>query len=422
MRVRLRYGHHGLTLTVPSSQVFVLEPTFVEGLSDEAASFRDAVRRPIESRPLRDLVRATDRVAVAIPDLTRPLPTDRLLGWLLEELDGVPDARWTIINGTGSHRVNTEAELRSMVGDAVFGRLRIVNHSAHEPSGLQDAGRTTDGRPVFLNREWMAADRRIVLGFIEPHFMAGFSGGYKGVFPALADIDAIMHYHRAEVIGDPRSTWGRLEDNPTQDQIRANGALVPVDFCVNVTLNRRRQITRFFCGDVLAAHRAGAQFAKDTAMVRCQQPFPIVVTTNSGYPLDQNLYQTVKGMSAAAQIVEQGGYILTASRCQDGFPSHGNFRDLMVRHAGPRAVLDAIMTPGFAVYDQWEAQLLALILLKARVGLFSEIDPGEVRRAHIEPVANLDERLALELARLGVDAPVAVLPEGPMTIPYCGGS
>ena len=181
-----------------------------------------------------------------------------------------------------------------------------MNHSAHEPSGLELAGRTPDGRPVYLNREWLQADRRIVLGFIEPHFMAGFSGGYKGVFPALADIDAIMHYHRADVIGDPRSTWGRLEDNPTQDQIRANGSLAPVDFCVNVTLNRRREITGFYCGDALEAHREGCRAAKATAMVACDRAYPVVVTTNSGYPLDQNLYQAVKGMSAAAQIVEPG--------------------------------------------------------------------------------------------------------------------
>ncbi len=247
--------------------------------------------------------------------------------------------------------------------------------------------------------------------------MAGFSGGYKGVFPALADIDAIMHYHRADVIGDPRSTWGRLEDNPTQDQIRANGALAPVDFCVNVTLNRRREITGFYCGDTLEAHRVGCRAAKATAMVACDRPYPVVVTTNSGYPLDQNLYQAVKGMSAAAQIVSQGGVILAAARCNDGFPSHGNFRTLMTGHTGPQAVLDTIMAPGFSMYDQWEAQLLAIILLKARVGLFSEIPAGEVRAAHLEPVADLQQCLDEELRRSG-DAPVAILPEGPMTIPY----
>jgi nickel-dependent lactate racemase len=153
-------------------------------------------------------------------------------------------------------------------------------------------------------------------------------------------------------------------------------------------------------------------------MVPCRHTFPIVVTTNSGYPLDQNLYQTVKGMSAAAQIVEPGGFILAASRCNDGFPAHGNFRKLLFEHSSPRAMLDAILAPGFSVYDQWEAQLLALICLKARVGLFSEIPAGEIRRAHLEPVDDIEGRIGAELERIGADSPVAVLPEGPMTIPY----
>ena len=268
-----------------------------------------------------------------------------------------------------------------------------------------------------MARDYVEADRRIVLGFIEPHFMAGFSGGYKGVFPAVADIAAIMHYHRAAAIGHPKSTWGVLDGNPTQEQIRWNGALLPVDFLVNVTLNRKRQITRYFCGDVMAAHEAGCAFAKATAMVAFDQPYPIVVTTNAGYPLDQNLYQTVKGMHAAMQVVAQDGLILTAARCNDGFPSHGNFKQLLFDYPTPRALLDAITAPGFSVYDQWEAQLLAIIALRARVGLQSELDPAEVRRAHLEPVPDISCRIAAELHERG-DVPVAVLPEGPMTIPY----
>ncbi len=421
-RIELRYGRTGLRIEVPASRAVVLEPRLVDGLPDEAAAFRDAVRRPVSSRPLREIVGPNDRLAVAIPDLTRPLPSERLLGWLLRELAHVPDRQWTIVNGTGSHRVNTDAELLAMVGPEVVRRLRVVNHSAHDPSGLALAGRSPDGNPVYLNREWLQADRRIVLGFIEPHFMAGFSGGYKGVFPAMADIDAIMHYHRADVIGDPRSTWGRLDDNPTQAQIRANGSLAPVDFCINVTLNRRRAITGFFCGEVLEAHGRGCAVARQTAMAPCDRPYPIVVTTNSGYPLDQNLYQAVKGMSAAAQIVEPGGVILAAARCDDGFPAHGNFRTLMTGHAGPRAVLDTIMAPGFSMYDQWEAQLLAIILLKARVGLYSEIPDDQVRAAHFDPIPDLQQRLEDEMRRLGPDDPVAVLPEGPMTIPYLVGA
>jgi lactate racemase len=422
VRTRLQYGTEGLELDLSAANVTVVEPRHVPGLPDEAAGFKAAVLRPIASAPLRDLVRPGERVAVVIPDLTRPLPTDRLLPWLFAALPQVPPERFVIVNGTGSHRANTDDELRRMVGPEVFARYRVVNHDAHDPRTLVAAGRGADGQPVLMNREYVEADRRIVLGFVEPHFMAGFSGGYKGIFPAVADIAAIMRYHDAKTIGHARSTWGVLEGNPTQAIIRRNGALRPVDFCINVTLNRDRRITRFFCGDVAAAHAAGCAFSKETAMVACARPFPVVVTTNSGYPLDQNLYQAVKGMSAAAQVVSEGGYIAAVARCNDGFPAHGNFRKLLLDHESPRALLDTIESPGFAMYDQWEAQLLALVRLKARVGLYSEIPPDDVRRAHLEPVADVAATVLAELARRGPDTPVAVLPEGPMTIPYLEGS
>jgi nickel-dependent lactate racemase len=418
VKIHLQYGTEGTVADISSTNVTVLTPQFVPGLRDEPAAFRAAVKEPIDAPPLKELIRAGERVAVVIPDSTRPFPSGRILPWLFEELAHMSSAEFTIINGTGSHRVNTQEELAGMLGSGILSGYRVVNHSAHEPGGLMDAAKLPDGRILRMNREYVESDRRIVLGFVEPHFMAGFSGGYKGVFPALADIDSIMHYHRASVIGDPRSTWGRLEDNPTQEQIRYNGSRLPVDFCINVTLNRKREITGFFCGDTLTAHRRGCEFVRRTAMIECSEAFPIVLTTNSGHPLDQNLYQTVKGMSAAAQIAADGGLILAASRCNDGFPAHGNFRKLLLDHRSPQEVLDTILHPGFSMYDQWEAQLLALILIRTRVGLYSEIAPEEVRRAHLEPVADISSRVDAELRRIGIDASVAILPEGPMTIPY----
>lgn len=417
-RVNLQFGRTGLTVDVPSDNVTVVEPRFVRGLSDEAGAFRQALRSPIGARPLRDTVKASDRVAVLIPDHTRPLPRERLLPWLFEELAYVPAENVTIINGTGSHRANTPEELRQMVGDAVFERYRVVNHDSRDAGTLAPAGRTVDGRPVSFNRHYVEADRRIVMGFIEPHFMAGFSGGYKGVFPAVADLAAIKHYHRAQVIGDPLSTWGVLDRNPTQAQVRANGALLPVDFLINVTQNRRREITGFFCGEVIEAHDRGCAFAKQTAMVACPRAFPIVLTSNSGFPLDQNLYQAVKGMSAAAQIVTEGGLIITAAQCGDGFPEHGSFKRFLFEHQSAQHMLDTINAAPEPIEDQWQVQLLALIMVRARIGVHSQIAAEEVRRAHLEPIRDIAASIAAELGRIGRDAPIAVMPEGPMTIPY----
>ena len=192
------------------------------------------------------MIAADDKVAVVIPDITRALPSDRLLPWLFEELHHVPAENFTIVLGTGTHRPNTPDEIEAMVGEKIARQYRVVNHNGFDPSTLQEVGKREGGYPVLMNKNYAQADKRIIMGFIEPHFMAGFSGGFKAVFPGIADIASIQHYHRASVIQDPRSTWGVLENNPTQEQIQRYGSLIPIDFCINVTLNHQQRITRFF--------------------------------------------------------------------------------------------------------------------------------------------------------------------------------
>ncbi len=417
MNVQLPYGKESIEVTIPGEQVREIRPQFIPGLPDEARAFKKAVADPIGSAPLRKLIAADDKVAVVIPDITRALPSERLLPWLFEELDYVPAENFTIVLGTGTHRQNTPDEIEAMLGKKVARQYLVVNHNGFDPSTLQEVGKREGGYPVLMNKNYTQADKRIIMGFIEPHFMAGFSGGCKAVFPGIADIASIQHYHRASVIQDPRSTWGVLENNPTQEQIQRYGSLIPIDFCINVTLNHQQRITRFFCGNVSLAHQEGCRFAKSTAMVSCSRQYPVVITSNSGFPLDQNLYQSVKGMSAAAQIVAPGGLIIMAARCNDGFPNHGSFRQMLFDYT-PKAFLEALRTPPFQKPDQWQNQLLSLILLKARVAVFSDLDAGEVQRAHMEPIANVDAYIAKEIGQLGEDAPVAVLPEGPMTIPF----
>jgi lactate racemase len=419
MKIHLQYGRDGLDVDIPGENVTVLRPQFVSGLVDEQAGFVEAVRSPIGTGPLAGKIAATDRVAVVIADGTRALPSDRLLPWLFAELGHVPAENFTIIVGTGTHRPNTAEEIVGIVGAETAARYRVINHNAYDKSTMAEARSGADGVPaLWMNREYVEADRRILVGFIEPHFMAGYSGGYKAVFPGVADLKSILHYHRAEMIGHPRSAWGVLEDNPTQAHIRRMGSALPVDFLLNVTLNHQQQITRFYCGDVITAHEAGCGFAKETAMVACPGRYPLVITTNSGYPLDQNLYQSVKGMCAAAEIVAAGGEIVTVARCNDGFPSHGNFAAMLAEYGSAQAMLDAVYAPGFHKLDQWQIQKFAQVLLRAKVSLYSELSPAQARQAHLTPIGDLNAYLRQRVNELGADTPIAVLPEGPMTIPY----
>ena len=417
--IRLDYGSRGLPLSLEGLNSTILRPRYLAGLPDEHAAFIESVRNPVNTRPLRELVTSGETLAVVIPDITRALPSDRLLPWLFEELEELQPEDAVIIVGTGAHRGNTHEELLQMVGPEIMAKYRIVNHDARNPDTLLPAGHSPCGYDVAYAADYVKADRRILMGFIEPHFMAGFSGGYKAIFPGIAGLDAIQTYHGFANIAHPKSTWGILEENPTQNHIGSAGRLLPTDFLVNVTLNRDRQITGYFCGDVTRAHEAGCAFSKETAMVHVHEAFPIVVTTNSGYPLDMNLYQSVKGMSAAHSITAKEGLIITAARCNDGFPEHGAFKDQMLRWDSPEEAWEAIRNPDFREPDQWQTQKLLHILRTCRIHLFSGLDPALVRRAHLTPIGNVRGAIDTELALLGdPDTPVAILPEGPLTIPY----
>jgi lactate racemase len=417
MQVDLAYGRGRIAVDVPDNAV-IIRPRDLPGLPDERAAFTAAVRAPQDAPPLRQLVPATARVAIVIADITRPSPSERLVPWLLDELAHVPRANFVILNGTGSHRANTREELIGMLGREVVETVRVVNHDAFDDATLTHLGRTSYGGEVWVANEYLQADVRIVTGFIEPHFFAGFSGGPKGVVPALAGIRTIMHLHNARMIGDPASTWGRLEGNPVQGEIREAVALAPPHFMVNVAVNARRQITAIWAGHYISAHETGCRVVAEHATQAAEGPFDLVVTTNSGYPLDQNLYQAVKGMSAAARIVRPGGAILAVAECSDGVPEHGNFKRLLEMRASPDELLDLIESPGFELYDQWQAQTQAIVQRRADVYLYSALDPATVRAAMLTPSADPSATVRDLLRRFGPDARVAVLPEGPQTVPY----
>ncbi|HID89707.1 MAG TPA: nickel-dependent lactate racemase [Anaerolineales bacterium] len=419
MRVKLAYGRAGLWVDLPDDAV-VIEPRFVPGLPDERAALRDALRSPIGTAPLRELVRPDDTVAVVFSDLTRPMPNDRVLPPLLEELAraGVPDERIVLINGLGTHRPQTEEELTAMLGAEVVHRYRVLQHDAWDGANLVEVARNHQGRPVRVHRAYVEASVRILTGFIEPHFFAGFSGGPKAVLPGIADIDAILDNHGAGMIAHPQATWAVTEGNPIWEEMQKVAQATAPTFLLNVTLNREREITGVFAGDLAEAHRAGVSFVRRTALRPVRTLFDIVVTSNSGYPLDLNLYQAVKGMSAAAQIVRPGGHIIIAAECWDGIPDHGEYGRLLREARSPEGLLERIMSPGFRCQDQWEAQVQAQIQRKATVHVYADgLSDDQLREALVVPCRSIEETVA-RLRRENPSATVAVLPEGPQTVPY----
>ncbi len=420
MHIKLAYGKTGLPLTLPDSlAVTVVEPTFVAGLPDPVAALRQALAAPIAAAPLAEVVRPGQRVGVVFSDITRPTPNRLILPVVLAELARVPDVEIILFNALGTHRPNTDAELREMLGDDIVAQYRIVQNNAFDQATQVRVGVTRRGHEVWLNAELMACDLKVLTGFIEPHFFAGFSGGGKAIMPGMAGLRTVLGNHDAGMIADPAATWGITHGNPIWEEIHEVAHQAGPVFLVNVTLNRNKEITAVFAGDLDQAHAAGCAFVKHAAMVPVPQPFDIVITTNSGHPLDLNLYQAVKGMSAAAQVVRPGGAIIIAASCWDGIPEHGRYGRLLREATSPQALLDRICAPGFLEQDQWQAQIQAQIQLKADVYVHSDhLTDEQITAALLRPCHRIEETIEALLRRYGPAARICVLPEGPQTIPY----
>ncbi len=420
MRLTLAYGKTGLPLELDDAlDVAVVEPSFVPALADPAAAVRAALASPIGAPPLRDLVRPGMRVGVVFSDITRPAPNPLLLGAVLEVLDAVPGVEVVLFNALGTHRPNTEAELRSLVGDAVFERRRIVQNDAFDPSTQVRAGVTSKGHETWLNAELMRCDLKVLTGFIEPHLFAGFSGGGKAVMPGMAGQRTVLGNHDAGMVGHPKAIWGVTRGNPIFEEVREVAGQAGRVFLLNVTLNRDKAVTGVFAGDLDAAHAAGCAFVKDKAMVAVPGLFDIVVTTNSGHPLDLNLYQSVKGMRAAEPIVRPGGAIVIAASCWDGIPEHGLYGRILRESRDPADLLARVSAPGFLEQDQWQAHVQALVQRKAEVYVRSDgLTDDQVRSALLLPCRRVEDTIDALLARYGRGASICVMPEGPQTVPY----
>jgi lactate racemase len=418
MKVKLAYGRGFLPVELPDDRTTVIEPADAPGLPDERAAVLDALENPTGAPPLTQWIRPKDRVCVVFTDVTRATPNDRLIPWLLHHLRGVPRDRVTLVNAVGTHRPNTPAELERLLTPEVTSNYRVVNHACDRPEDLVPFGVTRDGSPALINRLVAEADVRIVTGFIEPHFFAGFSGGPKGIMPGVAGAATVMSNHGHRNIAHPNARFGVLDGNPIWEEMRDIALRIGPSFLLNVALNPRRQITGVFAGHLLEAHRKGADFVRRSAMQTVSSPFDVVVTTNSGYPLDQNLYQAVKGISAGARILRPDGALILAAECREGVPSQSAYDRLLRRASCPEALLHLLATPGFSSPEQWQVQIQALIQRLAKVHVFSSLPDESVKAAHFVPCHDIGALVQSQLETMGPQARVAVLPQGPLTIPY----
>ncbi len=425
--VSLAFGEQGYDFVVDDH---LIEPTVISprdstAITDPHAACLAALRYPIGIKPVKELSvtvskKITERalrVVIVIADHTRPVPDYILVPAIVAEL-GVPDSAVTILIGTGTHRGSTPEEIERMLGPAAH-RFKVINHNCQGPH-LVHLGNSSCGGECWMHSAWVNADIRIATGFIEPHFYAGFSGGSKAIVPGIVGLKTVQHFHRAALIADKSTTWGDMLKNPLQILTREMAALCPPHVIVNVTLNRAKQITGIFCGEMIATHNAGCAAATHEALVPVQKRFPVVVTTNSGYPLDQNFYQTVKGISAAARIVEPGGVIVVVSRCQGGLPDEGEFRNILSSPKTNDELLQDINATTITRHDQWQVQTLLQCLQQARVVLYSDLSPAQkklTRTDHTEDPSDVVRELAAAQRQQHGKLAVAILPLGPLTIP-----
>lgn len=412
--IELPCGECALTAQIPTKNIAcVLTKQDAKGLVDERQAITQSLRSPIESPPLLDLVKPTDKVVVIATDNTRPCPDDRILPPLLAELEGkVPRENITIIVALGLHPSLNKAELARKLGKDIVANYNVFNHDVNDTVYI---GTTSRGTPVDINRRVIEADFRISTGFIEPHFFAGFSGGRKSIAPGVFSVRSAYHNHGYRMVEHPKARAGITKGNPLHEDLVEQAQMAKLNFIVNVLLNKDREITHVVAGHPFKAHEKGCQIEKKIAGVEVPQRADITITTNSGAPLDLDLYQTCKGIDTASQVTRDGGIIIVASSCSAGIGPEA-FLELHRSVDSPKEVIRKVKREE-PIGVQWENQILARTQLKQDIYLVSSLDDAVVNDMMMTPVSTIEEGLKKAFSILGKNAEVIVIPEGPLVLP-----
>lgn len=419
MRFKLEYGRTGLEVDLPAERIVrTLKYKDAPPLPDPVGSLAEMLARPIGSPPLAEIARGKKSACIAICDITRPVPNELILKPVLRILEeaGIARQNITILVATGLHRPNLGDELVEMVGAEIAANYRIENHFGQELSQHTYLGHSPRGVPIWIDSRFVEADLKITTGLIEPHLMAGFSGGRKLICPGIAALETVKVWHGPQFIEHPNADCGILDGNPVHEENTWIARRTGCDFIVNVVIDSERRPLKWVAGDMEAAFLEGVQFVKEVVRDTVAQPVDIVVTSCAGYPLDTTFYQSVKGMTGALPIVKQGGTIIVAASLSEGIGSP-QFEQLFRDHASLEIFVERILGKDYFVMDQWQLEELAKVRRKAKVKMVSSgITPEVLAGLFVEPASSVEEAVAASLAEYGPAATMAVIPKGPYVL------
>lgn len=416
MIVNIPYGRQNIAYEFKTPPKAVVTSAIAEYTPevDEAALVRKALADPIGSKRLSELARGKKNIVIIASDHTRPVPSKVIIPPMLEEIaETAPDAVVTVLIATGCHRGTTEAELRNKFGEELLRRINVVVHDCDSTVGLVSIGTLPSGGVCEINRLAAEADLLIAEGFIEPHFFAGFSGGRKAVLPGVAGRSSVLANHCAEFIDHPRARTGVLEGNPIHEDMLWAAKTAGLAFIVNVVLDESKRVIYAVAGEAEAAHLRGVEFLSSLCSASVEES-DIVITSNGGYPLDQNVYQAVKGMTAAETAVRMGGVIIMLAESGDGIGGD-HFYHQLADEADTCRTLELIRNRSRSetVPDQWQTQIMLRVLKRATVIYISEIPDEDIRQLHMIPAHSIDKALAEAKLILGkADASITVIPDG----------
>lgn len=423
MKVTLDYGRTGLTVELPEERIVgPLAIRDVRPLEDPDRAVAEAIERPIGTPALREVARGRTDACILICDITRPVPNRTILAPMLRVLHeaGIPRDRTLILVATGLHRPSTPAEKEEMLGAEIAGAYRVEDHYGTRLEEHTLVGTTPRGIPGWIDTRYVRADLKIATGLIEPHLMAGYSGGRKLICPGVAALETVKRWHGPELLEHPNADCGILEGNPVHEENTRIARMAGCDFIVNVTLDSHRRVTSVVAGDMEQAFLEGVRFMEGICRAVVPEPVDVVVTSSAGYPLDTTFYQAIKGLTGCLPIVKQGGTIILAASLTEGLGSP-EFQSALHDHATLDAFMHRILGKDYFVMDQWQVEELAKVRRKATVKIVSDGLPAEVLAScHVEPAASVEAALADALTQYGPEARVAVIPKGPYVLPTVG--